>query len=119
MFIQNQERKKQPYLVENVFFCNWKQTSLMALTAACQHGLRSRQAQTFFEINFPYSSVSILGQIINPGIKEQINKFQLSLGFLSPTPAKLDSEAEVTQKAGLPGVQVKPPSGRKEGAVVD
>lgn len=49
-----------------------------------KHFLRSTHVQMY----------SILGQIINPGIKEQINKFQLSLGFLSPTPAKLDSEAE-------------------------
>ena len=100
----NQERKKktpttQPQ-IENVFFCNWKQTLLMALTAACQHGLRNRQAQTFFEIN-TCTDIQYIRSNYKSRNKRTNKQASAFSSLLHPTPPKLDSEA---QKSGFQGV---------------
>jgi hypothetical protein len=95
----------------------------MALAAACQHG-RSRHSSNGFLLwsTTHAQTYSILGCIINPGIKEQINKFQLFLGFWvqHQLNSSLKQRNLDSKKAGLPGVQVKNlPLVGKEDVIVD
>lgn len=121
---ERRRRKKKPTTtwpqIVNVFFCNWKQTSLMALTAACQHGW-SRQAPMFFEIN-TCIDIQHIRSNYKPSNKRTNKQGSAFSRLLCPIPAKLESEAEKS------GFQEGRPSGSssknlplvgKEGVIVD
>jgi hypothetical protein len=93
----------------------------MALTAACQHGLRSRQAQTFFEIN-TCTDVQYIRSNYKSRNKRTNKQGSAFSRLLCPTSAKLNSEAEKSgfQEGRSPrsSSQNLPLVG-KEGVVVD
>lgn len=106
--------------IENVFFCNWKQASLMALAAACQHGW-SRRAPTFFEIN-TRTDIQYIRSNYKPRNKRTNKQASAFSRLLCPIPAKLESEAEKSgfQEGRPPGSSSQNlPLVGKEGVIVD
>lgn len=121
---KKKKKKKNPTTtwpqIENVFFCNWKQTWLMALAAACQHAW-SRRAPAFSEIN-TCTDIQHIRSNYKPRNKRTNKQASAFSRLLCPIPAKLESEAETSgfQEGRPPGSSSQNlPLVGKEGVIVD